>query len=168
MVKKIISLAVLVCLLAYLPGCGAVVRPGPDGLAVGEPGDRMRTALFDFTLHTATESPDYDGVRPSPGEKLVLLDISIRNTSGREISLYDTDFHLLWGESGYTDTIGTAHADMAPPQLTLAPRESARYIYAFAVPGSVYEFRLCFLDNALPEGGTPPQPTLFYVVFATA
>ena len=165
MAKRSISLLLLLCLLACLSGCESVVLPGADGTAWGEPGNRMRTACFDFIVHTAAEAADYEGVRPGPGEKLVLLDITVYNTSGGELDVYDTDFHLLWGENGYADTIGTAHSDMAPPCITLAAQEKARYLYAYAVPADAHDFRLCFLDTVIT--GTSAASSLFCVTFST-
>ena len=165
MAKRFISLLLLLCLLACLSGCEAVVLPGPDGTAWGEPGDRMRTGFFDFIVHTAAEAADYNGVRPAPGEKLVLLDITVYNTGSGELYVYDSDFHLLWGENGYTDTIGTAHEDMAPPCITLAAQGKARYLYAYAVPATAHDFRLCFLDTVITD--TAVTSALFCVSFST-
>ena len=98
--KKFVGIIVATVLAFSLVGCGpvdsaiqniassgsntssksGVVTADDDGYAEGRMGDVMRTYFFDYTVNSAYTCNDYEGYTPSEGNKLLVAEITVKNT----------------------------------------------------------------------------------------
>ena len=102
--KKFVGIIVATVLAFSLVGCGpvdsaiqniassgsntssksGVVTADDDGYAEGRMGDVMRTYFFDYTVNSAYTCNDYEGYTPSEGNKLLVAEITVKNTVSDE------------------------------------------------------------------------------------
>lgn len=112
--KKFVGIIVATVLAFSLVGCGpvdsaiqniassgsntssksGVVTADDDGYAEGRMGDVMRTYFFDYTVNSAYTCNDYEGYTPSEGNKLLVAEITVKNTDRSTVTMYDTDFQI--------------------------------------------------------------------------
>ena len=121
--KKFVGIIVATVLAFSLVGCGpvdsaiqniassgsntssksGVVTADDDGYAEGRMGDVMRTYFFDYTVNSAYTYNDYEGYTPSEGNKLLVAEITVKNTDRSTVTMYDTDFQIQWGDDDNDD-----------------------------------------------------------------
>lgn len=121
--KKFVGIIVATVLAFSLVGCGpvdsaiqniassgsntssksGVVTADDDGYAEGRMGDVMRTYFFDYTVNSAYTCNDYEGYTPSEGNKLLVAEITVKNTDRSTVTMYDTDFQIQWGDDDNDD-----------------------------------------------------------------
>lgn len=164
MMKKLLSIALTLALALSLAACGGsssgksnVIKP-TDGYADGAMGDTMRTKFFDYTVNSAYLCSRLDGYVPADGNELLVADVTVVNTFGEEIEMYDTDFQAQWGESGddafsvpitcgpngeYLDPVVD---DQLPSVYPLADKESRTGLLIFEVPTGYSEFSVSYME----------------------
>ena len=82
-----------------LTGCSGIsLLNGISEQTEGELGDTMSNMFFDFTVNSAGTVDSYDGYTPSDGNQLILCNITLKNTFGEALPMYDSDFQLQWGD----------------------------------------------------------------------
>ena len=109
--KKRISLVLTaILLLAVLAGCGQTeaeettssqpeVGYAQDGYAEGRIGDTMHSYFFDYTVNSAYLCDEFSGYTPSAaGYRLLVAEVTVKNTNRESIVMYDTDFQVQWGD----------------------------------------------------------------------
>lgn len=163
--KKITTLFLTAVLAATtLAGCGAtsddpsapvVGYPDEDGCAEGYLNDTMHTEFFDFTVHDAYACDSYEGYTPTEGNRLLVVNLTVKNTFSEDIEMYDTDFEVEWddeADDAYSwpvtyglkenETIGD---DMFPGTYALSKNESRTGILVYEVPAGYSTFAVIYL-----------------------
>lgn len=158
--------------LALLAGCGrgqAEVGYAQDGYAEGRLGDTMHTAFFDYTVHEVyltQKFERYQAIRE--GFQLLVAEVSIHNTFGERIPMFDSDFQVQWNSDDpdafevpityYTDIVSE---EQFPETYELAADETRTGLLVFEVPVGEKDFSLSYLE--IYEGGG--EGDVFFVYF---
>ena len=71
-----------------------VVTADYDGYAEGRIGDVMRTYFFDYTVNSAYTCKEFEGYTPAEGNKLLVAELTVKNTDRSTVTMYDTDFQI--------------------------------------------------------------------------
>ena len=80
-----------------------VVTADDDGYAEGRIGDVMRTYFFDYTVNSAYTCKEFEGYTPAEGNKLLVAELTVKNTDRSTVTMYDTDFQIQWGDDDDDD-----------------------------------------------------------------
>lgn len=163
--KKITSLLLAAVLAATtLAGCGAasddpsapvVGYPNEEGYAEGYIKDTMHTEFFDFTVNDAYTCDSYEGYTPAEGNRLLVVNLTIKNTFSESIEMYDNDFEVEWDDDAddaysWPITYGlkeneTIGSDMLPGTYSLSRNESRTGILVYEVPVGFSYFAVVYL-----------------------
>ena len=90
-------------------GAGKTGEPGgeeiwaEDGFAEARAGDLVHSYFMDFTVNSAYTASEYHGHVPPEGRKVLVVEITIKNTNIETIPMYDDDFQGQWSASPETD-----------------------------------------------------------------
>lgn len=183
--KRFLALTLTLLLLLALAACGGKdagssgggdpqeIYP-EDGYGEGRTGDLVHSYFMDFTVNSAYTASDYHGHTPPEGKKVLVVEMTIHNTSTASLPMYDDDFQAHWTGGGETSdfawpiTESEDHTDLdtvadeqLPARYELAVDESRTGVLVFDVPKDEKDFsvshRELFDDGA--EGDT------FFVYF---
>ena len=166
--KKVFSILLGMTLMFSLVGCGTTGSSSSsggssdnksgvyaeDGYGEGEMGDVMHTYFFDYVVNSAYICSEYEGYEPEEGNKLLVADVTVKNTSGDTIEMYDSDFQVQWGGEGdddfdlpityYEDAVSD---EQLPEIYELKHRESRTGLLVFEVPeDSGDEYSISYLE----------------------
>ena len=142
-----------------------------DGYGEGRQGDVMRTYFFDYTINDAYTCAELNDYVPADGNQLLVVNITVKNTSRSSLEMYDSDFQAQWGGDGDDDyswpiTVAEeaqAAEDQLPSTYELAVDESRTGTLVYEVPAGEQDFSISykelFDDEENPEGDT------FFVYF---
>ena len=187
--KRLLSLTLALLLLLTLAACGGGSGDGgpdrsggagsgevqaEDGYAEGRVGDLMHSYFMDFTVNGAYTAAEYHGHAAPEGMKVLVVNMTIKNTFNESLPMYDDDFQGQWSASPETDefawpiTEGADGSDLdvvseeqLPARYDLAVDETRTGVLVFDVPADERDFsishRELFGDNS--EGDT------FFVYF---
>ena len=145
-----------------------------DGYAEGGMGDTMGTAWFNLTVNSAELVDSYGSVQPDAGEELLVVNVSMQNTFGDSVLMFDSDFQAQWGSEGDEDyryplTInGVApEKNMLASEYNLDAGKTVTGDLVFSVPGGMDEYSLSFMEYFAPEeeGGEDTPGDLFFIYF---
>ena len=126
-----------------------------DGYGEGELGDTLGTAWFTFRVNDAYLADEYKGqVTPDDGETLLVVNVTLENTFGENIIMFDVDFQTQWGGEGDDDyrMPVTLYDDslqidgMLEGEYTLAAGETRSGDLVFSVPTGYDVFSLSFME----------------------
>lgn len=163
--KKFVGIIVATVLAFSLVGCGpvdsaiqniassgsntssksGVVTADDDGYAEGRMGDVMRTYFFDYTVNSAYTCNDYEGYTPSEGNKLLVAEITVKNTDRSTVTMYDTDFQIQWGDDDNDDAYAapityygnTVSDEQLPEEYDLGVNEEKTGLLVYEVPWKI-------------------------------
>nr|WP_325182938.1 hypothetical protein [uncultured Oscillibacter sp.] len=187
--RRWIAMTLTLLALCALTGCGGLGGSGgagktgepggeeiwaEDGFAEARAGDLVHSYFMDFTVNSAYTASEYHGHVPPEGRKVLVVEITIKNTNIETIPMYDDDFQGQWSASPETDefawpiTEGADGSDLdvvseeqLPARYDLAVDETRTGVLVFDVPADERDFsishRELFGDNS--EGDT------FFVYF---
>lgn len=82
-------------------GTGAFPDDGEsyaEGGASGFIGDVMHTYWFDFVVNSAYTCHEFGGYTAAEGKQLLVMDLSLKNTSLSSVPMNDGDFPVMWDE----------------------------------------------------------------------
>ena len=185
--KRALPFTLALLLLLALAACGgnagdAGGSSGPgssevraeDGYAEARAGDLVHSYFMDFTVNGAYTTANYHGHTAPEGGKVLVVDITVKNTFHESLPMYDDDFQGQWTASSDTDEfawpitegedgvdLDTVAEEQLPAQYELAVNESRTGTLVFDVPADEKDFSISHLelfdDNS--EGDT------FFVFF---
>ena len=100
--RKRIVFSLMASILLLLSACGSI--PGMEGGSSSggsasssdgtyHVGDTISTAFFDFTVNSAVASADHEGYTAQDGYKLVVADLTIKNTETYSMPMGQYDFY---------------------------------------------------------------------------
>lgn len=158
----------LLC-LGLLAGCGPKEGYAQDGYGEGFMGDTMHTYFFDYTVNSAYLCDEFEGYIPSlEGYRLLVADVTVKNTFNESIPMYDSDFQVQWNSDDadaydvpityYTDAVSS---QQLPGEYDLAVDEERSGLLVFEVPEGNADFSISYLE--LFDDGT--QADVFFVFF---
>lgn len=170
--KKIVRIVAAAMLVLSLAGCGAsgkgnIVTP-KNGYAEGHFGDIMKTYFFNFSVNSAYTCKEFEGYTPTNGYKVLVAEVTIKNTGRSTITMFDTDFQIQWGEDDdaydapityYTDTVSE---EQLPEEYELAINEERTGLLVFEVPENCKDYAIAYLE----EFSDDTEGDLFFVYFS--
>ncbi len=151
--KKLITTLLLTALLAVtLAGCGGSDKntgyPNEDGIAEGGLGDTMHSCFFDFTVNSAYLCRDFDEYSTDEGWIFLAAEVTVKNTFGEALPMFDTDFMVKWGsESDYPCYFEDDVIDgLMPVEYELAKDDSLTSTLLFVVPDDQTSFTVSYME----------------------
>lgn len=188
--KKITGIIVAAVLTFGLTGCGpvdsavqnlvgavsnsadsesGVVTADDDGYAEGRIGDVMRTYFFDYTVNSAYTCEEFEGYTPAEGNKLLVAEITVKNTDRSTVTMYDTDFQIQWGDDDnddafdapityYSDAVSN---DQLPEEYDLGVNEERTGLLVFEVPEGSKDYSISYLE----QFSNDTEGDVFFVFF---
>lgn len=131
-----------------------VVLPDEEGYAEGYIGDTMRNAFFDYVVNSASIVSDYKGIKPAEDKDLLVVNITIMNTSTSSLPMFDTDFFLYQpneteDDKKYIDTVTAADTSlkaegMLEPEYSIGIHETVTGDLVYEVPKGQKDFIFAF------------------------
>lgn len=180
--KKFFSLALL--LLLTLTACGGSGETGGEtggaevwaesGYAEARVGDLVHSYFMDFTVNSAYTTSHYHGHTAPKGEKVLVVELTVKNTFHQSLPMYDDDFQSQWSASAETQefawpitegedggSLEPVAEEQLPAEYELGVGESRTGALVFDVPKDEKDFSIAhkelFDDDS--EGAT------FFVYF---
>ena len=146
-----------------------VVTADDDGYAEGRIGDVMRTYFFDYTVNSAYTCKEFEGYTPAEGNKLLVAEITVKNTDRSTVTMYDTDFQIQWGDDDdddafdapityYNDAVSD---DQLPEEYNLGVNEERTGLLVFEVPEDSKDYSISYLD----QFSNDTEGDVFFVYF---
>lgn len=107
--------------------------------------DVMTTAFFQFEINSVETYDELENYVPNEGYTFMVVNVSITNTFGSEIPMFDADFALLWGEDEgtYPDT---DFVDALPAEYYIQDGETTTGNLVYIVPKGQTNFVLEYYD----------------------
>lgn len=133
----------------------------------GSLGDVMENVFFSYRVDAAMFVESYAGYEAAEGNELIDVTVSVKNTFGEEIPMFNTDFQIQWGTEGEDDyrfglsELALADGQVMPEEFTLQAEEAVQYHMIFEVPAGYELFSLSYLE--IYYDGT--QGDVYFVYF---
>ncbi|MBQ1505577.1 MAG: DUF4352 domain-containing protein [Erysipelotrichales bacterium] len=133
-------------------------NPGGSGTEEGEPnivegydGDEMSTSFFNFTVNRSSLMKSYGSVTAAEGNTLVAVNVTVSNPYTTDVTMYDTDFELLYESASkeaypVTYTTDKVEEGMLPIEYTLKPGESVTGDLVFEVTAGESVFAFLYVE----------------------
>lgn len=148
--KRAAALLGAAVLVMSAAGCSALPSSitGQQQTKTGEIGDTMSNYFFDFTVQSAALADSYADYVPQQGNRLLTVEITIENTFGEEIPMWDDDFMVAWGsgDEDYALPLDAQDDGQLPEEYKLADDESRTGLLVFEVPEDQNEFSLSYME----------------------
>ena len=177
--KRLFALLLAAVLAVGLAGCGSPqdilnqamgAGNGPggvsakDGYAEGRIGDTLSSVFFDFSVDSAEFVDEYAGYAPAAGNVLLDTVVTVKNTFGEELPMFNSDFQIQWGDGdedyGY-GVEGLTDSAIMPEEYTLKRAESVTYHVVYEVPAGSSNFSVSFLEYFEDE----TEGDVFFIFF---
>lgn len=158
--KRLIAcIAVMMIACMMLTACGGPARTtvndvvkAEDGYAEGEIGTTFRTVFFDYSVDSVAFPSEYEGYIPDEGYQFLDVVITIKNTFGEELPMFNSDFQIQWHDlgNGPDDYDWGLEKDdsntIMPSSYELASGASCTYHVLYEVPAEAKEFSVSYLE----------------------
>lgn len=120
-----------------------------DGYGIGYVGDCMHTYWFDFTVNNVLFCDSFQGFTAEEGYQLIVMDLTLENTFGDEVPMFDTDFWVEWdNEEGYAFPVMPQAAEgFLPEQYRLPVEGETEGLLMYEVPEEYNDFLLLFEEE---------------------
>lgn len=123
------------------------------GYGEGRMGDTMKTYFFDYTVNSAYVCDEFNGYTPAEGNRLLVSEVTVKNTFYESIVMYDTDFQVQWNSSDedaydfpitlYTDPVSD---EQLPAEYELGINKEMTGLLVFEVPEGKKDFSISYLE----------------------
>lgn len=176
--KRTASFLLALIMLFSLAACGEgglSLNPkgkDSDGPKEGYIGDTMSTYWFDFMVSDAYSCTKYHNYTPSAGNKLVVVNMTLKNTFEESVDMWGDDFVILWdGEDDYMDIPLPAGIsdDQFPDEYVLGINAKKDGVLVFEVPEEFRDFAIGFVeisvDTENPDNLEGVEGDTFFVYF---
>ena len=146
-----------------------VVTADDDGYAEGRIGDVMKTYFFNYTVNSAYTCNEYEGYTPSEGNKLLVAEVTVKNTDRSTVTMYDTDFQVQWGDDDNDDAYDApityyseaVSDEQLPEEYDLAVNEERTGLLVFEVPEDSRDYSISYLE----QFSNDTEGDVFFVFF---
>ena len=182
--KRSISFLAALTLILTLAACGdggLDLNPGggqkdDPKVQYGEIGDTLSTEWFTFSVDTVRCCDQYGGYAAGDGNQLVVAALTLKNTCGSAVEMWEDDFVILWDdpdEDSGIDIPLSAGLDggQFPDEYTLGNKETKTGELVFEVPADFEEFAIGFqeiyVDEDNPDNEEGIEGNTFFVTFHT-
>lgn len=101
-----------------------------DGRSIGgwlgaNIGDKITAKWYDFTINSIEEINEYNGYKAKDGKTLYHAQITITNTTDKDVYLFDGDFTLVWNleneEFSYQYSMDAFNDSMLSNEMVIEP-----------------------------------------------
>ncbi|WP_312636675.1 DUF4352 domain-containing protein [Oscillibacter sp.] len=147
--KKWVSVAALAMMLV-LSACGG---SSSEEYEEGRIGDVMHSEFFDFTVNNVYICDTYEGYTPEADHKLLVSELTIKNTFNETIPMFDTDFQAQWNDkddqdNAFSNPVETmVSEEQMEPEYDLAVDEERTGLLIFEVPADFDDFSVVYLEE---------------------
>lgn len=145
-----------------------------DGWAEGRIGDTMHTYWFNYTVNSAYTCGEFAGRSAAEDCRLLVVEVTVKNTITSSVEMYDTDFQAQWGGSGEEDyrlpittdpetyeELDPISDDQLPGTYSLGVNQERTGLLVYEVPAGEKDFSISYLE-AFEEGD---EGDTFFVYF---
>lgn len=153
--KRLVALLLAAVMAASVIGCvgsaDGVVHP-KNGLAEGKIGDTMRTYWFDFSVNSAYLCDSFSGYNAADGNNLLVVDITIINTFGEILPMFDGDFLVDWDpddDDAYAFPVENAsslNSNVLPSKYYLTADGTEKGLLLYEVPDGYTDFAIAYIE----------------------
>lgn len=153
--KRNWMLAMALVLILALTACGGSGEEYEEGRI----GDVMHNQFFDFTVNGAYTCDSFEGYTPEAGKKLLVAELTVKNTFNETIPMFDTDFQAQWDDeedqdNAFSNPVETiVSEDLLEAEYDLAVDEERTGLLIFEVPEDLQDFSVVYLEE-FDDGGT--------------
>lgn len=149
---------------------GTPITADENGMAEGFVGDLFSNAFFDYKVNDVQTVDAYEGYTPAEGNKLIVVDLTIKNTFRGSTPMFASDFYIVYDWTSenvqYADPINAEDdsktlAGMLPMEYTLKINETRNGVSVYEIPAESKDVTLCF-DEYFENGETGAS---YYVDF---
>ena len=114
----------------------------------GEIGQKMSNVFFDFTVDDVQVSNQY---QVSEGDILLDVTVTITNTYGEELPMFNGDFFLSYGDGDEDYCFGSlpegdSNQDNMPESWSLKANNTVTYHLYYQVPGDATDFYFVYVE----------------------
>lgn len=140
-------------------GAGSGEVRAEDGYAEARIGDVVHSYFMDFTVNSAYTTSDYHGHTAPEGMKVLVVNMTIKNTFNETLPMYDDDFQGQWSASSETEEfawpiteaedgsdLDTVSGEQLPGTYELAVNESRTGELVFDVPADEKDFSVSHME----------------------
>lgn len=158
MMKKWGALLLTLLLSVSLVSCGS---GGQKGTNEGRIGDTLHTYFFDYTVNSAYTCQEFSGYTADENCKLLIVEVTVKNTFENSVEMYDIDFQAEWNAEGdgenYRIPVTTdpdtneefepLSDEQLPGTYELAVDEERTGLLVYQVPSDVQDFCIAYLES---------------------
>lgn len=160
--KRTVCFLLSVAMVLTLAACGGKKEDGvyaEDGYGEGRMGETVHTYFFDYTVNSAYTCGEYSGHTAGEGSQMLVVDVTVKNTSRESIEMYDTDFQAQWDSQEEGDfrvpittdmetfeELDPISDDQLPGTYTLGVNEERAGELVFEVPEGKSDFSLSHME----------------------
>ena len=156
--KKLVACIAMVltaCMMLSACGIGASVNnvvSAENGGAEGKIGTTFRTVFFDYSVDSVDYPSEYEGYTASEGMQLLDVVVTIKNTFGSTLPMFNDDFQIQWHDLGDGDDdydfgiIMDDSSTVMPYEYSLANGKTCNYHIIYEVPAEATEFSVSFQE----------------------
>lgn len=143
--KKRLTLTLMVAVIALLVSCGSKSVEESKNYYIG---DKITTDFFDYTPNSAVAADSYEGYTPAEGNKLVVVDMTIKNTETYSMPMSLYDFQIQWGsgEEDFDCPLEQFCDEQLPDEYEIPINGTEEGQLIFEVPADKKDFSLGFLE----------------------
>lgn len=154
--KKLVAcIAAVLTMCMMFTACGTSVNnivSAENGQADGVVGTTFRTYFFDYSVDSVAFPSEYEGYVASEGMQLLDVVITIKNTFGDTLPMFNSDFQIQWhdlgnGEDDFDYGIEMDDSSTVMPySYSLANGDTCNYHIIYEVPAEAKEFSVSFME----------------------
>lgn len=145
-----------------------------DGWAEGRIGDTMHTYWFNYTVNSAYTCGEFAGRSAAEDCRLLVVEVTVKNTITSSVEMYDTDFQAQWGSDAEEDfrlpittdpetyeELDPISDGQLPGTYSLGVNQERTGLLVYEVPAGERDFSISYLE-AFEEGD---EGDTFFVYF---
>ena len=169
--KKILKIGLLSAMLVALAGCSAIPGMGGDSNKENHIGDEVSTRWFDYTVTQGQAMDTYEGYTAEEGHKLIVVDVTMKNTFTESVPMYNGDFQLYWPEYQVEDDYCFAleqYTDkQLPDEYSIPVKGEVSGALVYEVPAEQNDFQFMF-QEIMDDGSEEGRDGNLFTVYFTA
>lgn len=155
MMKKARLAPMLLVMAMLLSGCGK----SDENSGGNHLGDTMHTYFFDFTVNSAYVCGAYEDYTPQDGNRMLVAEVTVKNTGDASIEMYDTDFQVQWGSEDEDDfrvpittdpdtyeELDTLNEKQLPGTYTLGIEGERTGLLVYEVPADQADYSISYME----------------------
>lgn len=124
-------------------------------------GETVSTVLFDFTVSDPETLDSYTGIDIPDGQKLVSMNLTVKNTSEETYRMFAEDFQIQWGEgdNDFGTCLASVDDSMMPYSYKLEPGQDHSANLMVLVPADCTQLTVAYQEMK----GNGEKATAYFV-----